>query len=134
MTSEPLRTTAVNPECEWESRHYADVLLAMRQGQQQIQTNFLIGRGEQQKKALVSSAFDTIRENIEENEVVPKALLNKWGKDVSLLQEKTLKGTINSSSIDEAVNGIEAIIEQGVLFEMLDRFYQCNCNGTGPLE
>jgi len=121
------KAISVDPECEWAARHYMDVAQQLIITQANIVTSIVYpergtGRAEHIKGIIdnaireVAGADSIVKE---ERESYVKAL-----EDTKNLIPST---RVSSRNIDAINAEIQTLLEQGVMFDMLEHFTKCSC-------
>jgi len=124
LTGKPIH---VDPECEQAARHYMDVAQELIITQANIVTSIVYpergtGRAEHIKGIIDNAIREVARADSivkEERESYVKALENT---------KNLIPSTRVSSRNIDAINAeIQTLLEQGVMFDMLEHFTKCSC-------
>lgn len=125
--------TGVNPECEWESRHYFDVMRQVIINQGLVAE--ALGDDISKVSERLNAILGTTKTEIAVTEGISPDTKKEYYDQLDRIKA-TIPANITLRNRNKLVIGIveelENFVENGVMFDMLHQFDICNCKGEGP--
>ncbi len=117
----------VDPECEWESRHYLDVAQHLIITQANLVNSIMYPeRGTGRAEHIKGIIDNAIREVAGADSIV-KEERESYVKALENTKNLIPSTRVSSRNIDAINAEIQTLLEQGVMFDMLEHFTKCNC-------
>ncbi len=122
------KAISVDPECEWAARHYMDVAQQLIITQANIVTSiaFAPERGTGRVVHIKGIIDNAIREIARADSIV-KEERESYIKALENTKNLIPSTHVSSRNIDAINAEIQTLLEQGVMFDMLEHFTKCSC-------
>ncbi|KKN87016.1 hypothetical protein LCGC14_0262850 [marine sediment metagenome] len=116
---------SVDPECEWQARHYFDVIQGLAIAQANLLSSIMYP--ETKRGTPARTILDNAIREVSGAEAIVKEERESYVKALETLKGHVRANRVSSRDIDAVNQGIQTLIEQGVMFDMLEHFAKCSC-------